>query len=219
MIVVIVILVILFGIVVELFKELFKDKDIVVLEKGLSKNYNNYEILMLDGFGGGEGQRSGDIAIAKSGEKYIIAQAYKENLFSSDIEYSQIEFETKTIESIEKIFEDCLYFYKESNENIYVMLLIKCDSKNEVKKYKEKIVTIANELDKEKGFWMKIFISPDDNVNTDNHKALLLRHFLGTPSYKNENINILNPNIVIDRDFEEEKSINFYEEEFNKAFY
>lgn len=32
------------------------------------------------------------------------------------------------------------------------MLLIKGDSKNEVKKYKEKIVTITNELDKEKGF-------------------------------------------------------------------
>lgn len=71
MIVVIVILVILFGIVVELFKKLFKDKDILVLEKGLSKNYNNYEILMLDGFGGGEGQRSGDIAIAKV-EKNIL---------------------------------------------------------------------------------------------------------------------------------------------------
>ena len=219
MVVVIVILLILFGIVIKLFDELFKDKEILVLENQLSKNYNNYEILMLDGLGGGEGQRCGNIAIAKSGEKYIIAQASKENLFSSDIEYSQIEFETKTIESIERILKDCLYFYKESDENIYVMLLIKGDSKNEVKKYKEKIVTIANELDKEKGFWMKIFISPDDNVNTDNHKALLLRHFLGTPSYKNENINILNPNIVIDRDFEEEKSINFYEEEFNKAFY
>lgn len=210
---IIVFIVMLIAFISDIVFTLMKDEEIALLEKNVYANYPDFKEFATLPYGGGEGQESGKIMIGKSEEKYIIANAYKERLLSKELKYSQREVTMNNNPLVSSIFPDSIYVMQED----FMMMVLKGKSWDDMEKYKEDIIKIITKLDTSETFVLHIFLSPDNNINTNDHKALLLANY----SYITRE-NVLNNAHFLKRDFllsrksDEQKSEEFWRLEFNK---
>ena len=155
----------------------------------------------------------GVIIIGKSNEKFIIGKAVPEENYSG-IE----EFTFNNNEIISNFLKDSVFLYTDIEGASAVEIIVKGKEWNDMENYREDILNLINVLDTDEYFAMYIFMSPDSNINTDSHKTLLLRnHTIYDRIYNFKEAKLLDNLFFLQRDSDEEKSKEFWSEQFDLA--
>ena len=202
---------------VSTYNILTKDRKIEAINERLSEEYPGFTEIATYSFGGGESENSGKMMIAKSREKFVVAKAYTENLLSSDLKYLSYEYTFNNNQVISNLIPDAVYIYDENDISNSIVMILKGNTWEDMNIYKEKILELINQLDTKEYFSLYIFLSPDTVINTDLHKALLLRNYMiYDREYTLKNANFLNNRFFIDRNDNEEKTDIFWENQFDK---
>lgn len=207
-----IVIIIILAIVV-IYNVFVRNRNISSLEKEILNKYPDFTLCADFSFGDGVTTGKTEVKIGKSNEKFIIGKEVPEE------NYSEIEeFTFNNNEMISNFLNDSVYFYTEIEGAFAVEMIVKGKEWNDMENYREDILNLINVLDTDEYFAMYIFMSPDSNINTDSHKTLLLRNYtIYDRIYNFKEAKLLDNLFFLQRDSDEEKSKEFWSEQFDLA--